>query len=90
MNDMVKKMNDVVNKHKITFKDVSDQWLEMKRKDTKTSTYSNYYYTIQKYLKPRKHYITICFQKNDLVKNQNLFLSYYTAIPQNIVNIKGI
>lgn len=52
MYKIIKKFKNVVNKYKLTFEDISDEWLEFKKNDIKRSTYSNYSYNIKKYLIP--------------------------------------
>ncbi len=93
MNKVVNKVNDVVNKYKLTFEDISDQWLEMKKKDTKTSTYSNYDYTIQKYLIPKLKFVKVKNLKkydfDDFVEELSQELSPKT-VRDILCNLKSI
>lgn len=52
MNRIIKKVKKTINKHKLTFEDLSYEWLYFKKNDIKKSTYSNYLYNIRKYLLP--------------------------------------
>ena len=49
---LVDKSKILKNKYRLTFKDVAAEWLEIKKKEIKKSTYANYAYAIEKYLLP--------------------------------------
>ena len=52
MYKIMKILKNAVNKRKLTFENISNEWLEMKKNDIKRSTYANYSYNITKYLIP--------------------------------------
>lgn len=49
---LVDKSKILKNKYRLTFKDVAAEWLEIKKKEIKKSTYANYAYAVEKYLLP--------------------------------------
>ena len=49
---LVDRVKNVKSKNKVTFKQVADEWLEVKKKEIKQSSYSNYRYSINRYLMP--------------------------------------
>ena len=45
--DTVKKSK---SKKKVTFRNIANEWLEIKKKEIKQSSYSNYRYSVNRYL----------------------------------------
>lgn len=43
---IIEKVKNINRKRKITFKQITEEWLEMKKEKVKISTYSNYVYTL--------------------------------------------
>ncbi len=72
------RISNIINKNKLTFQDLAHQWLEIKKREIKKSTYSNYVYTVEKYLLP----------KLSLVKLKNLekidFNVFIEELAQNL------
>ena len=56
---LIEKVKTKIKKEKITFKIATEEWLGLKKRTVKQSTYSNYRYGINKYLLPQFEKFTI-------------------------------
>lgn len=56
---LINKIKTKIKKEKITFKTATKEWLQIKKKTVKKSTYANYKYGIEKYLLPHFESFTI-------------------------------
>ena len=53
------KIMKTINKYRITFEDIAYEWLNIKKNQTKKSTYSTYSYSIRKFLIPEFQEMTL-------------------------------
>ena len=83
----------IINKYKLTFEDISCEWLNVKKKETKKSTYSTYSYSIRKFLMPEFQTMTLkkleSYNYNEFVEKLSQDLSTKT-IRDIINNLKSI
>ena len=56
---LIERVKVLKNKNKVTFEKIANEWLNLKEKEIKKSTYSNYKYSINKYLMPKLRKCTL-------------------------------
>lgn len=56
---LIERVKVLKNKNKVTFEKIANEWLKLKEKEIKKSTYSNYKYSINKYLMPKLRKCTL-------------------------------
>ena len=74
------RLKKMVERKTITFSEVAEQWLKLKKNSVKISTYSKYSYTVNKYIIPKFNKISLSNMKNydfnqfisELEERQNL------------------
>ena len=89
---MLKIINEL-NKYRITFEDIAYEWINIKKKQIKKSTYSTYCYSIRKFLMPEFQTMTLkkmeSYDYNEFVEILSQNLSTKT-IRDVINNLKSI
>ena len=55
----MRKICEIINKYSKTFEDIAYEWLEIKKYNTKKSSYSTYSYSVRKFLMPEFQSMTL-------------------------------
>ena len=88
--EVIRKLKKILNKkgnEEMNFERISAEWLEYKRNNVKESTYYNYMYNIERYLKPffNQRNIDEILNYNDFI--QELKEKYALETIKRIVNV---
>lgn len=68
----LRNIKNIENRRKITFEIIANEWLEMKRKEVKITTYSNYFYSVNNYFKKRFKNYTLKELEKYCIENKDL------------------